>query len=153
MEHMNRNPGSPGERHIGKTGTAAGLGAAFVTLVAVACCAGIPAFLSFVGAIGLGVLLKKHLLFPLMVASLLLGTWGAWRSYKLHQNPLVLGGYLACAGSIPLGMKLWHPLMYAGLVLLLLLTGADLVRSLKGPAVCAKRRDEEAPGNPGIGAS
>ena len=149
MGHKNGDPDLLDRKATGSGGTAAGLGAAFVTLVAVACCAGIPAFLSFVGAIGLGVLLKKHLLFPLMVASFLLGTWGAWRSYKLHQNPLVLAGYLVSAGSIPLGMKLWHPLMYAGLVLLLFLTGADLVRSLKGPAVCENRREDGMHGNPG----
>ncbi len=118
------------------TGVGVGIGAAFVTLFAVLCCAGIPAILSFVGAIGLGVLIKKHLLFPLMVGSLLLGGWGAWRSYRSHRNGSFLAGYLLTALAIPLGMKFYHPAMYAGLVGLLILTGTDLVRKFRQPAVC-----------------
>lgn len=113
-----------------------GIGAAFVTLIAVLCCAGVPALLSFVGAIGLGVLIKKHLLFPLMVASLLLGSWGAYRSWRDHRNNLFLVGYLVNAAAIPAGMKLYHPLMYAGLVGLVGLTGIDLVRKFRKPGVC-----------------
>ncbi|MEC4683585.1 MAG: MerC domain-containing protein [Nitrospirota bacterium] len=114
-----------------------GIVAAFVTLTAVLCCAGVPLLLSFVGAIGLGVLVKKHLLFPLMVGSLLLGSWGAWRSWRTHRDNGILVGYLASALAIPLGMKLYQPVMYAGLIGLLLLTGGDLVRKLRHPAVCA----------------
>ena len=118
------------------TGVGVGIGAAFVALFAVLCCAGIPALLSFVGAIGLGVLIKQHLLFPLMLGSLLVGGWGAWRSYRSHQNGSFLAGYLLTALAIPLGMKFYHPAMYAGLAGLLILTGADLVRKLRQPAVC-----------------
>jgi len=118
------------------TGVGVGIGAAFVTLFAVLCCAGIPALLSFVGAIGLGVLIKKHLLFPLMVGSLLVGGWGAWRSYRSHRNSAFLAGYLVSALTIPFGMKLYHPAMYAGLAGLLILTGIDLVRKFRQPAVC-----------------
>ncbi len=124
-------PKEPQKERVG-----VGIGAAFVTLFAVLCCAGIPALLSFVGAIGLGVLIKKHLLFPLMIASLLLGSWGAYRSYQNHRNNGILGCYLACALAIPLGMKLYHPVMYAGLAGLLVLTGSDILRKIRQPAVC-----------------
>ncbi|MHB1757619.1 MAG: MerC domain-containing protein [Leptospirillum sp.] len=112
------------------------VGAALMTFVAVSCCAGIPAILSFVGTIGLGVLIKKHLLFPLMVGSLLLGSWGALRSYRTHQNGWFLAGYLSCALGIPLGMKLYHPLMYAGLAVLLILTGGELLQRRKKTQYC-----------------
>lgn len=118
------------------TGVGVGIGAAFVALFAVLCCAGIPALLSFVGAIGLSVLIKQHLLFPLMVGSLLVGGWGAWRSYRSHRNGSFLAGYLLTALAIPLGMKFYHPAMYAGLVGLLILTGGDLVRKFRQPGVC-----------------
>lgn len=117
-------------------GTGIGVGAALVTLVAVLCCAGVPALLTFVGTIGLGILIRKHLLFPLMVGALLLGTWGATRSYRTHRNPLVLGGYLLSALALPIGMKASHPLMYAGLAGLLFVTGSDLVLKLRTPEAC-----------------
>lgn len=112
-------------------GAASKIGAALVTLVAVACCAGVPAFLAFVGALGLGVLIQKHLFFPLMTGALLLGSWGAWRSWKTLRNTLSLSVYLVSAVAIPLGMKVWHPLMYAGMAVLMILTGADLLRSFR----------------------
>jgi mercuric ion transport protein len=125
------------KEHLGVPITGLGIGAAFVTLVAVLCCAGVPLILSFVGAIGLGVLVKEHLLFPLMIGSLLLGAWGAIRSYRTHQKKGILIGYLLSALAIPLGMKLYHPAMYGGLIALLVLTGNDLVQRFRRPPVCA----------------
>ena len=130
-------------------GPGAGLGAALVTLVAVLCCSGVPALLSFVGAIGLGVLIKKHLLFPLMVGSLLIGTWGAFRSYRLHRSLLILSGYIVSALALPIGMKVYHPLMYAGLVGILLVTGSDLVRKLRKPSICLPNEVSDTPGKKG----
>ena len=134
-------------------GAGAGIGAALVTLVAVLCCAGVPALLSFVGAIGLGVLIQKHLLFPLMVASLLMGTWGAFRSYRSHQSPLILGGYIVSALALPIGMKVYHPLMYAGLAGILVVTGIDLVRKLQKPPVCLPNNLSGSPGKKDCGCS
>ena len=57
-------------------------GAALTSLVAVLCCAGIPAALSFAGTLGLGILVENHLLLPLMTASLGLGLWGAFRNFR-----------------------------------------------------------------------
>ena len=104
--------------------------ASIVSLVAVLCCLGIPTILSFMGAIGLGVLVKKHLLFPLMVGSLLLGGWGAFMSYRRRQSVPLLVAYLVSALALPLGMKFFHPAMDAGLAGLLLLTGWDLWRRM-----------------------
>lgn len=143
MDKMRKNPLPEAS---GREGTAVGVGAALVTLVAVLCCAGVPVLLSFVGAIGLGVLIKQHLLFPLMVGSLLLGVWGAYRSYRNHRNPLVLGGYVASALAIPVGMKVYHPLMYAGLAGLLLVTGSDLVQHFRTPKVCLSSDNAVTPG-------
>ena len=119
-----------------QSSTTMAVGAALMTFVAVSCCAGVPAILSFVGTIGLGVLIKQHLLFPLMVGSLLLGTLGAIRSYRTHRNGWFLAGYLASALGIPLGMKLYHPLMYAGLAVLLILTGGELLQRRKKTQYC-----------------
>ena len=104
--------------------------ASIVSLVAVLCCLGIPSMLSFMGALGLGVLVKKHLLFPLMVGSLLLGGWGAFMSYRRRQSVPLLVAYLVSALALPLGMKFFHPAMDAGLAGLLLLTGEDLWRRM-----------------------
>ncbi|MGC8530334.1 MAG: MerC domain-containing protein [Leptospirillia bacterium] len=118
--------------HRGKEGLSLGatLLAGGISLVAVLCCLGIPAMLSFMGAVGLGILVKKHLLFPLMVGSLLLGGWGAFMSYRRGKNLFLLGAYLLSALALPLGMKFYHPAMDAGLVGLLLLTGRDLWRRM-----------------------
>lgn len=136
MDRKNLEQSSGVQMHESQPSTTMAVGAALMTLVAVSCCAGIPAILSFVGTIGLGFLIKKHLLFPLMVGSLLLGTLGAIRSYRTHRNVWFLAGYLACALGIPMGMKLYHPLMYAGLAVLLILTGGELLHSRKKTQYC-----------------
>lgn len=144
-DNTNSKPSVGSPDQSGKEAVGIGIGAALVTLVAVLCCAGVPALISFVGAIGLGVLIKKHLLFPLMVGSLLLGSWGAYRSWRTHRSNLFLVGYLASAGGIPIGMKFYHPVMYAGLIVLLVLTGSDLVRKLNRPAACVPEGGSGAP--------
>lgn len=112
------------------------IGAALMTFLTVSCCAGIPAILSFAGTIGLGFLIKKHLLFPLMVGSLLLGSWGAFISCRSHQDRWIFLGYLSCALVIPLGMKISHPLMYGGLGCLLFLTGSELLKKRRQTNLC-----------------
>lgn len=131
-------------QHDGKAGLSLGatLVAGGVSLVAVLCCLGIPAMISFMGAVGLGVLVKKHLLFPLMVGSLLLGGWGAIMSYRRRRSVLLLLAYLVSALALPLGMKFYHPAMDLGLVGLLVLTGEDLWRrmvSARNGTSCERR--------------
>lgn len=131
-------------QHDGKEGLSLGatLVAGGVSLVAVLCCLGIPSMISFMGAVGLGVLVKKHLLFPLMVGSLLLGGWGAIMSYRRRRSVLLLLAYLVSALALPLGMKFYHPAMDLGLVGLLVLTGEDLWRrmvSARNGASCERR--------------
>ncbi len=116
-------------------------GAAVISLLAVLCCAGLPAALSLLGTLGLGVLIKKHLLFPLMTISLLLGLLGAVRSYRNQGSPLLLAGYLVSAVALPLGMKVYPPAMYGGLLLLLTVTGAELARALSRPACSPKQKE------------
>ena len=125
MEENERPQAGKERLSLGATVAAGG-----VSLVAVLCCLGIPAMLSFMGALGLGVLVKKHLLFPLMVGSLLLGGWGAYVSYRRRRSLPLLVAYLASALALPLGMKLFHPAMDIGLAGLLLLTGEDLWRRM-----------------------
>lgn len=65
-------------------------GPAATSLLAVLCFAGLPASLSLLGTLGLGILLKKHLLFPLMTLSLLLGLWEAVKSGGTEAGVLSL---------------------------------------------------------------
>ena len=114
---------------------------AATSLLAVLCCAGLPAALSLLGTLGLGILLKKHLLFPLMTLSLLIGLWGAVKSLKRHGSRLLFGGYLLSAAALPLGMKFAPPVMYGGLVLLLFVTGTELARALRSRSCSANHQE------------
>lgn len=64
------------------------LGASFAAL----CCAGIPFILAGLSALGLSFLRRDPILWPLMLASLLVALWGFWRGVRFHSRvgPLVL---------------------------------------------------------------
>jgi mercuric ion transport protein len=65
------------------------LGAVFAAL----CCAGTPVIVSVISALGLGFLRTDRILWPLMLASLLVALWGFWKGRQMHRSagPLVLG--------------------------------------------------------------
>ena len=64
------------------------LGATFAAL----CCAGIPFILAGLAALGLSFLKRDAILWPLMIASLLVALWGFWRGFQFHARigPLIL---------------------------------------------------------------
>lgn len=64
------------------------LGATFAAL----CCAGIPFIVTGLAALGLSFLRRDGILWPLMIASLLVALWGFWRGVQFHarKGPLVL---------------------------------------------------------------
>jgi len=77
-------------------------------IVAALCCAGTPIILSALAAVGLSFLRKDAILWPLMLASLLVALWGFWQGFRFHRKagPLALG--VAGAVSLACGVILVH---------------------------------------------
>jgi len=73
-----------------------GVGGSFV---AAACCLGLPAVVSILGALGLGFLINDAVLLPLLLVFLAATLTGLWFGYKIHRKTgaLVLGGISAVA--------------------------------------------------------
>ena len=78
------------KRHLDKLG----VGGSFV---AAACCLGLPAVLSIMGALGLGFFIHDAILLPLLVAFLAMTMTGLWFGYRVHRKtgPLALAGISA----------------------------------------------------------
>ncbi|MBI4465432.1 MAG: MerC domain-containing protein [Acidobacteria bacterium] len=78
------------KRHLDKVG----VGGSFV---AAACCLGLPAAISILGAVGLGFLVNDAVLLPLLLVFLALTLAGLWFGYRVHRRTgaLVLGGISA----------------------------------------------------------
>jgi mercuric ion transport protein len=68
------------------------LGAVFAAL----CCAGTPLIVSGLAALGLSALRSDAILWPLMIASLLVALWGFWHGVRIHRQP---GPILAALGG------------------------------------------------------
>jgi mercuric ion transport protein len=79
-------------------------GAAFAAL----CCAGTPFVISGLAVLGLTFLKRDAILWPLMIASLLLALWGFWNGARVHgqRGPLVLA--LACSVGLTAGVIFIH---------------------------------------------
>jgi mercuric ion transport protein len=71
-----------------------GVGGSFI---AAACCLGLPAVLSILGALGFGFLIHDAILLPLLVAFLAMTVTGLWFGYRVHRKtgPLALAGISA----------------------------------------------------------
>lgn len=71
------------------------LAASFAAL----CCAGTPFIVGGLGALGLSFLRRDAILWPLMIAALLVTEWGMWRARNLHRKsgPLMLATLSAIA--------------------------------------------------------
>lgn len=77
------------------------LGAIFAAL----CCLGVSYIVAGLAAIGLSFLRKDAILWPLMLASLIVAMWGMWRGRRVHGSaaPLIVGlisGAMLIAGVI-----------------------------------------------------
>lgn len=74
-------------------------GGVFGAVFAALCCAGTPFIVSGLAALGLGFLRSDRILWPLMLASLLVALWGFWKGWRMHHSagPLVAGGCGAIA--------------------------------------------------------
>ena len=101
-------------------------------VLAALCCAGTPLIVGAVTALGLGFLRNDAVLWPVMLASLGIATWGFWRGRQCHGHtgPLVLGA--AGGVSMASGVILVHgfpamQMIYAGAAALLIATTWNLV--------------------------
>ena len=106
--------------------------------IAAACCLGIAAVLSAMGAAGLGFLIHDAYLFPLFVAFVGLTLWVLYRSARSHRKMapfwLSLIGGLLGAGGLWLMVTGLYPMpwsVYTGISLLVAGTVWDLVNRRK----------------------
>lgn len=90
------------------------------SLIAAACCLGIPFVIATITAVGAGFLIQDKYLLPLLALFLLVSVVGTTLSMRRHRQKSPLG--FAVAGSLlTLGGALWLPAAaYVGIALLLL---------------------------------
>lgn len=84
------------------------------SLVALACCLGLPGIVAFLSAIGVGFLINDAYLIPLLIVFLIVGAVGLFRSFRRHGKPQALVLYAASAFAILLFLLAWfnRPLLY-----------------------------------------
>ena len=128
-------------------------GSLFGAMIAAACCLGVPAILSVVGAVGLGFLVHDVYLFPLFVGFIGLSLWTLYRSAKKHETaspdamlPLWLSGTGALISVVGLwftvtGIVVLNWAIYLGLAIFVIGSIYDVVigRDLKA---CAEQTCE-----------
>jgi mercuric ion transport protein len=124
--------------------------------IAAACCLGISAVISAVGAVGLGFLIHDAYLFPIFVGFIGLSLWLLYRSARGHADfaPfwLGLGGGIFGAAGLWLLVTGLYPMpgsVYGGLALLVAGSVWDVVNGRRA-AACAAQVCEE-PGAPVMG--
>ena len=124
------------QRTLSWADTGGVLGAVFAAL----CCAGTPLIVSGLAALGLTALRSDAILWPLMLASLLVALWGFWRGWRLHgrAGPTIvatLGGVSLVAGVIFVHGFPAMQLIWGGALLLI----AATVWNVRVRAVCLSR--------------
>jgi mercuric ion transport protein len=89
---------------VGVADSAGVLGAIFAAL----CCAGTPIIVSALAALGMSFLRSDRILWPLMLASLLVALWGFRKGMQMHGSagPLLIG--LAGAAALTAGVIFVH---------------------------------------------
>ena len=102
------------------------------SIFAALCCLGVPWLVAAISAVGLTFLRSDAILWPLMIASVLLALWGMWAGRRAHGSALpFLTGFLSGAALVA-GVIFVHgfpakELIYAGSVGLV---GASLWNAL-----------------------
>ncbi len=90
------------------------VGAFFTSL----CCLGNPAFISFLTAIGAGILTRDEYLIPLHILFLSMSVWGSYGSYRMHGSKGVVA--VSAVGAVLTFIGIWlHGVLVAVGILLL----------------------------------
>lgn len=112
------------------------------SLLAALCCLGVPAVLSFLGAVGAGFLINDAVLQPLLVVFLLVFLAGLLPGWRRHRSPWPLAVGLASALVLYLFIfvKFVPVLPYAGLAGML----AASVLNVRARRACAPGAPEGA---------
>ena len=120
----------------------------FGSMIAAACCLGVPVILSAVGAVGLGFLVHDAYLFPIFAGFIGLSLWTLYRSAKKHEvaSPdAMIPLWLSGAGALISTVGLWFTVtgiaavnwaIYLGLTFFVIGTVYDFVvgRDIKAGA-------------------
>jgi mercuric ion transport protein len=80
------------------------IGSVFAAL----CCLGVPWLIAAVSAVGLSFLRTDALLWPLMIASVLVALWGMWIGRRTHHSPLPLVAGLLSGAALIAGVIFVH---------------------------------------------
>jgi mercuric ion transport protein len=89
------------------------------SVFAALCCLGVPWIVSAITAVGLAFLKSDAILWPLLIAAILLSIWGFWIGYRAHRGALPLAVGVTSAASLIAGVIFVHgfparELIYAG---------------------------------------
>ncbi len=105
----------------------------FGSLIAAACCLGLPFVIAGVTALGAGFLIQDRYLLPLLAVFLLISVAGTVHSLRKHgrKTPLIVS--IAGAALTFAGIFLRPTIAYVGVALLLLASVLDL-RAVRNPA-------------------
>ena len=123
--------------------------------IAAACCLGVSALLTAVGAVGLGFLIHDAYLFPLFVGFVGFSLWLLFRAARAHGRMAPF--WLALAGSITAAAGLWllvtgtYPLsaaIYLGLGALLIGSVWDFVNARRASISACATPTTDAPADP-----
>jgi MerC mercury resistance protein len=103
----------------------------FGAVLATLCCAGTPFIVSGLAILGLSFLQQDAILWPLMLASVLMAVWGFWQGYLLHgaRRPMSLGlvgGASPAAGVIVIHGFPAMQMIYGGAPALIVVTAWNL---------------------------
>jgi hypothetical protein len=102
-------------------------GGTTAAITAALCCAGTPAIVGALAALGLAFLRRDSILWPVMLLSLAVALWGFWRGRSIHGNvlPFIVGAVGAVLLSLGVIVVHGPPAMlmiYSGAGLLVIAT-------------------------------
>ena len=121
---------SDSSRNFGQAGAdgAGVLGA----IVAALCCAGTPLIVSALSVLGLSFVRRDAILWPIMLASLLVALWGYWRGFLSHRKPAPLALGIVGALVLACGVMVVHGpaamrMIYGGAIVLIVATATNVL--------------------------
>lgn len=112
------------------------LAGSFGSILAGACCLGLPPLIAALTGAGMGFVLHDAILIPLLVVMLSFTLWGLNSSKKKHQQTGPF--YLGAASSILAFVGLWVfvPISWLGFIALIFASIWDMILSRKQGVAC-----------------